>query len=223
MGSPTVTPLIERRHAGGYVVWDPDNGMISRSAIIIASGSGLCGAGLVLGAVLTGTAAAAALGTNVGNGAMGAIVVTGAAKPGDYKLIILEPAANAGAFIVEDPDGVEVGHGNVAAAFAAGGLSFTLADGTTDFAAGDSFTITVTGTVKYGPYDPTANNGLQIAAAIMWSELVDATSADRKAVANVRGPIKVQAAELDWGANVTTNGHKATALTQLAKLGILSV
>jgi len=35
--------------------------------------------------------------------------------------------------------------GTVAAAYSFGGLAFTLADGTPDFAVGDKFTITVTG------------------------------------------------------------------------------
>lgn len=224
MGNPTYTPLIENRHEGGYVVWDPSDGMLTREAIILLSGSGACLAGLVLGAQLTGGAAtSAALDANTGNGAMGAITVSAAARPGDYRLIVVEPAANAGAFIVEGSDGIELGHGNVAAVFTAGGLSFTLADGATDFVAGDSFAITVTGVTKYAPYDPTATAGLQYAAAILWSGSRDATSADRRAVANVRGPMKVQAAELDWGVNVTTAQHKAAALAQLAKLGILSV
>jgi hypothetical protein len=224
MGNPTVTPLVERRHAGGYVVWDPSNGMLTREAITLISGAGVCTAGLVLGAELTsGAATAAALGTNTGNGVMGAITVTTPAKIGDYKLIIIEPAANAGAFVVEDPDGVEIGHGNVAAAFSAGGLAFTLADGATDFVSGDSLTITVTGALKYAPYDPTATNGLQKAAAILFNEYRDATSADQKAVANVRGPMKVNAGELVYGANVTTTPHKTTALAQLAALGILNV
>lgn len=224
MGNPTVTPLTELRHEGGFVVWDPSDGMLTREAVVLIAGSGLCTAGLVLGAELTnGAAVAAPLGANIGNGAMSAITVTAPAKQGDYRLILVEPAANAGAFVVEGPDGVEIGHGNVGALFAAGGLSFTLADGATDFVAGDSFTISVTGTVKHGPFDPTATNGLQFAAAIMWSGYRDSTSADRRAVANVRGPMKVQAAELVWGANVTADGQKASALAQLAKLGILNV
>lgn len=224
MGNPTVTPLQELRHEGGYVVWDPSNGMLTREAVTLLSGAGICTSGLVLGAELTaGAATSAALGTNTGNGVMGAITVGPAAKVGDYKLIITDPAANAGAFIVEDPTGIEIGHGNVAAAFNAGGLSFTLADGATDFAAGDSFTITVTGVLKYAAYEPAAANGLQNACAILWSGYRDATSADKKAVANVRGPMKVQAAELIYGANVTTTNQQNAALAALAKLGILNV
>jgi hypothetical protein len=223
MGVPTVTPLVENRREGGFVVYDPSDGMFTRKAALLLSGAGVCIAGLVLAATLTGGAAtSAALGTNTGTGAMGAITVTGAARVGDYRLIVVEPAANAGAFIVEDPDGVIIGHGNVASVFTAGGLSFTLADAT-DYIAGDVIVISVTGTVKYAPYDPTATNGLQYAAAIQWSGVRDATSADRRTVINFKGPMKVQTAELLWGANVTTDAHKITALAQLEKLGILNV
>ncbi|WP_157218677.1 head decoration protein [Flavisphingomonas formosensis] len=224
MGNPTVTPLVELRHEGGYVVWDPSDGMLTREAIVLASGAGVCTAGLVLGALLTGGAGVAtAIGTNTGNGAMGAITVGSSAKLGDYDLEIVEPAANAGAFVVRDPDHNLVGHGTVGVAFNGGGLGFTLADGATDFVAGDTFKITVTGALKYQAYDPTVTTGLERAAAILWSGRRDATSADRRAVANVRGPMKVQAAELIWGANVTTQQHQTTALAQLAKLGILNV
>ncbi|WP_231565205.1 head decoration protein [Sphingomonas sp. Ant H11] len=105
----------------------------------------------------------------------------------------------------------------------AAALGFTLADGTTDFVSGDSLTISVTGATKYFPYDPTSVTGLQYAGAVLWSGYRDATSADRRAVANVRGPMKVQAAELTWGANVTTLSQRTAALAQLTKQGILSI
>ena len=94
--------------------------------------------------VAAGTAVAAAFAGNTGNGTMGAVTVSAGAKAGVYNLIVIEPGANAGVFQVIDPDGVFVGRGTVAVAFSAGGLAFTLADGATDFVAGDGFTITVT-------------------------------------------------------------------------------
>ena len=220
MGSPTNPVFTENRREGGYVVWDPSDGMLTREAITLASGSGVCIAGLVLGALLSGGAATvAALGTNTGNGTFGAITVGNAAKVGFYT-VEFDDATH---FIVNDPTGIEIGHGTTGAAFSAGGLGFTITAGGTAFVAADSFTITVTGALKYGPFDPTATNGLQNAAAIMWSGYRDATSADKRAVANVRGPMKVQIAELLWGANVTTDAQKAAALTQLKALNILSV
>lgn len=93
---------------------------------------------------VAGSAVSAAYSGNTGNGTMGTVTVSSGAKAGVYKLTIIEPASDAGTFEVEDPDGLVVGTGTVAVAFSAGGLAFTLADGATDFVAGDGFNITVT-------------------------------------------------------------------------------
>jgi hypothetical protein len=93
--------------------------------------------------VSTGTAVVTA-DSNTGNGTFGAVTVSAGAKVGTYRVVITEPASNAGTFSVEDPDGIQIGEGTVAVAFSAGGLAFTIADGATDFVAGDSWTIAVT-------------------------------------------------------------------------------
>ena len=112
-------------------------------------------------AAVTLTATAAALGTNTGNGAMGAITVDESlARAGVYTLTIIEPGSNVGTFVVADPDGAQIGDGVVATAFDAGGIAFTLADGATDFVAGDSFKITVAGGELLGIV--VADHGLQI-------------------------------------------------------------
>lgn len=99
--------------------------------------------GVVIGGSFAATGTASAGTANTGNGAMGAVSVSAGAKEGTYQLLIIEPAANAGAFALYDPDGVFVDNGNVGAAFSAGGLAFTLADGATDFVSGDTFGIAV--------------------------------------------------------------------------------
>jgi hypothetical protein len=207
MGNPTVTPFIERRHDGGYVVWEPSDGIVTRDQIVILSGAGIVEAGTVLGKVghaLTGTAAA--LGTNTGNGAFGAIAVGDPAVAGVYTLRMQD----ATHYVVEDPAGVEIGHSVTAVAFNAGGLSFTWTAGGVAMVPGDSYTITVAaGSGKYVPYDPTGDDGREFASA-----------ADKKAVAHVRGPMRVNSNELVWGANVTTTPQKTAALAALAALGI---
>jgi hypothetical protein len=99
--------------------------------------------GVIAGGTFAAAATSEALGTNTGNGTMGAVTVSAGAKQGVYTLTIIEPGANVGTFIVTDPDGDQIGDGVVGSAFSAGGLAFTLADGSTDFVAGDSFAITV--------------------------------------------------------------------------------
>ncbi|MGI4881198.1 MAG: head decoration protein [Janthinobacterium lividum] len=135
MGVPSNPVFQEGRHDGGYVVWDPSDGQLTREPILLLAGSGLCGAGLVLGAVVVG------------------------------------------------------------------------------------------GITKYEPWDPTATDGHQNAVAILYSTR-NVAAVDKRAVANVRGPMKVQTAELQWGPNVTTDAQKAAALAALAALpggGILHI
>ena len=213
-----MTTLTEALHAAGFIASEA-NGRRSREAVTLASGENLK-AGAVVGKATLGTASAAADGANTGDGAMGAITVGVGAKLGDYRLTIIEPAANAGAFIVEDPDGVNVGQGDVAAAFSGGGLSFTLADGATDFASGDAFTLTVAaGTGKYEEWDVANTNGSDVAAGILY-DAVDASAADKAAVVIARDA-EVVDADLLWFTGATA-GNKTTGKAQLATLGIIA-
>lgn len=94
--------------------------------------------------VTTGGAATSAekSGGNTGTGTLGAVTVDGA-KSGVYQLRITAAAADGGTYSVTDPDGAVVDTADVGDVFDAGGLSFTLSDGVTDFVVGDGFDITV--------------------------------------------------------------------------------
>ena len=89
-----------------------------------------------------GAATPAALAGNTGSSGTIASAVVGAAKAGVYHAICIEPATNAGAFLVTDPDGIEVGVATVGVEFVGGGLTFTITDAT-DYVAGDGFSIAV--------------------------------------------------------------------------------
>lgn len=96
------------------------------------------------GADICGTSATSAAGaTNTGNGVMDAVTVSAGAKVGVHQFVCVEPGANVGNFIHIDPDGLVVGRMTVASAYSNAGLAFTLADGSTDFVAGDFFNVTV--------------------------------------------------------------------------------
>jgi hypothetical protein len=195
-------------------------GTISREAITVLSGQNL-EANTVLGKVAIGAASAAAYAGNTGNGTMGAITAGKGAVPGVYKLTIIEPAANAGRFQVESPSGVIVGVGTVAVAFSGGGLGFTLADGATDFVAGDGFDITVAaGSGKYKAYDDDATDGSDVACGIL-IHATDATDGDTLASAIVR-MAEVKADVLVWGAGVTTEGEKTAAYADLEARNIFA-
>lgn len=73
---------------------------------------------------------------------------------------------------------------------------------------------------KLTSYTPGAADGSENAVAILY-EGCDATSADIRRTFTARDS-EVQAAALDWGAAVTTDAHKNTALAALAALGIIS-
>lgn len=204
--------------AGGFMVTEA-NGYRSRETITIVSGQNLL-AGAVLGRITRGaTAAAVADAGNTGNGAMGAVTVGAGSVAGAYRLIIDAPAANAGGFIVEDPGGVEIARGNVGAAFNAGGLAFTLADGSTDFAANDAFTINVAaGSGKYKEYNPGNADGSQVPAGILWDDC-DASAADVIATGIVRD-CEVNQGELLWF-SAASGGQITAGVAGLALLGII--
>lgn len=196
----------------------------SRESITILAGSGserALKSGQVLGKIVTGSASSAAFAGNTGNGTMGTVTVSAGAKVGVYKLVVVEPATNAGKFTVEDPDGITIGVGTVAAAFSAGGLAFTLADGATDFVSGDGFNITVAaGSGKYVALDLSGADGRQIAAGILALDATAADGTDGAGVAIVRDAVVISD-KLTWPAGATTD-QKNAALAQLALLGIIN-
>lgn len=213
-----MTTLTEQRHAGEFIVSEAADEHC-REVITVLSGETLV-AGEVLGKVTKAAATATADPANTGNGTMGAITVGAGSKVGVYKLTFVDPGSDAGAFMVEDPDGINIGQGDAGTEFDAGGLTFTLADGATDFAAGDQFSITVAaGSGKYVAYDQDGTNGSETAAGVLF-DAVDASSDDAAGVALVRGPCQVNAGEITWPSGITTD-EKNAAIAQLATLGIL--
>jgi hypothetical protein len=143
MGNPTVTPLVEAFHDGGFIVSAAAASHYNVDQIALTGGAKML-AGTVLGAISSAlTAAAAALGTNTGNGTFGTITPTPAPTTmvGVYSLLM----TGATAFTVTAPDGTTA-TGATGSAFSALGIGFTLTAGGTAFVAGDTFTFTVAGT-----------------------------------------------------------------------------
>jgi len=172
----------------------------------------------ILGKIVSAAATAAAVAGNTGNGAFGAVTTSAGVKVGVYKVYFIEPGTNAGRFVVEDPDGIEVGVGTVAVAFTGGGLSFTIADGATDFVSGDAFTVTVAaGSGKYVALNLSATDGSQNPAGILWAT-TDASNGDIAAVAIMRGA-EVKSTNIIYPDGATDN-QKAAIVVALAALGI---
>lgn len=142
MGNPTVAPLLETFHNGGFIV-SLANGHQSIEQGTLTGGVKVF-AGTVLGSVTSAlTAAAAAMGTNTGNGTFGAITpqTAPATMIGAYSVLL----TSATAFTVTAPDG-QTSNGTTGVAFSALGIGFTITAGGTPFAANDSFTLTTTAT-----------------------------------------------------------------------------
>lgn len=213
-----MTELAEKLHASGFVITE-GNRNFSRDNAILLSGQNLA-AGAVLGKTVTaGTVTGTPFASNTGgSGGISALSVSGAAKEGLYRAVVIEPATNAGAFIVLDPDGEFVGRGNVASAFASDHVNFTIADAT-DFVSGDGFNIKVSQlTVKYKVLNSAGTDGSNRAAGIL-VDGVDASAADKACVVIARHA-EVNANELTWPGAIAAD-DKSIAISQLAKLGIL--
>lgn len=218
-GSP-----VERQLTFGEVFYQELDPGFSRETGVIASGSGVCRIGLVLGQVIRGVLAAAK--TDVPGAGKGVITLANpafapGAEVGEYPIIFIEPAADAGTFEVRRPDGTLDGTGNVGVAYD-GDVKFTIADGGTNFVAGDVGKVTLTadeGSGEYVPHDPAAVDGSQYAIAVL-GDTVDATSADRKALI-VRRMALARSSRLIFKAGISA-ADKARALATLASQLILA-
>ena len=210
------TELTEGQHRGEFLVTEA-NGSLSREVVTILAGESLQ-PGQVIGKVSVGTVTAEADSGNTGNGTVENLSVGDGARSGKYVLTCIEPATGAGTFTLEDPAGVTLASIDVGTPYT-GVLNFTLAAGTTDFAAGDRFVLTVTGgSGKYRAWNPANADGSQTALAIVL-DAVDATSTDQDAVIIARHA-EVNASELVWF-NGATDGQKKSGLNQLKSQQII--
>lgn len=211
----------EGKHCGEFMISEAA-GYRSREGVTVLSGENLL-VGAVLGRKLVSptVGAAAALNTNTGNGVVSgqAVGTNGGAQRGTYRVSFVEPTTNLGIFVVTDPNGDYVGDGVVGTEFD-NQIKFTIADGATDFVAGDAFSIAVTGgTYKYKEYDPADADGGQRPAGVLY-DAVDASAADKAGVAILRDA-EVRSADLSWFSGATST-QKQTALDVLEKVGIVA-
>ena len=212
-----MTELTEGQHKAEFLVTEGE-GTISRETVIVLAGQNLK-AGHVLGKVSVGEASGAASSGNTGDGTISSVSVGTGAKVGDYKITCIEPAAGAGTFSIEDPDGATIGSADVGSAFT-GEINFTLTAGSTDFAAGDTFAVTVSaGSGKYKEYNPANADGSQTPVALSLDN-VDASEGDKEAVIISRHA-EINEAELVWFAGAT-DVQKAVALSEFRKQVILA-
>lgn len=225
MTNPTVTPITECLHDGGFLV-SKAHGNLSIDKISVGGGAKVY-AGTVLGQQTFGaTSVAAKTGGNTGNGTATGIVAQANSIVGVYKAIVEIAGTNAATWNLYNPNGKLIdqkqyaGSGS-AVVFADDQLHLTIIDGTVDFAVGDEFDITVAaGTGLYIPYNPSATDGSENASAILYGT-VDSTNGTVSGAAVTR-QAEVNVSELVWGAGVTTTPQQTAALAQLQLLGIVA-
>lgn len=207
---------VEKPHDGACIIFDEK--LYSRDQVVVLANNTIK-PNAPVGKITLGAATAAALGSNTGNGTCGSVTVGAGALPGVYRVLFIEPVTNLGTFLLEDPNGKIVGRGLVGTAFSGGGLGFTIADGATDFVAGDQFTITVAaGSGKYISLDPAATNGAAVCAGVSYAGVRAPSGADAPGVV-IRRLAKLNKDEIDWG--TLDSGQIATAIADLAALGVI--
>lgn len=217
----TAKVFVEPIHPMAFMVSEAD-GHRSRDVVSYALNVAISVA-MVLGAAVVpaaATTAASADAENTGNGTLtmdATAPVTGAVKNGDYRVVF----TSATAFNVTDPNGKDIGKGAVGTAFAKE-LKFNIAAGATAFAANDAFTIRVgVEGIKdelFGPLDPAATDGRQIARAIAGYP-VSANPLTNPSGLVVNKDCEVVASTLVWPAGISA-AAKAEAIEQLASRGI---
>jgi len=134
--------VTETYHAAEFLLSEA-SGQRSREAVTVLSGQDLA-AGAVCGRV-TMAVGKAAIPTVVGDGdgVMSGLFAGPKVQEGAYVLTCTAIAENAGTFSVVNPSGKALPSATVAVAYTSDEINFTIADGSTDFAVGDVFTITV--------------------------------------------------------------------------------
>jgi len=203
---PTV--LTEGNYLNDLLKWEMEN-KHSREQVTVLAGQDLV-MGSVIGKIKIGSVpTTGTAGTNTGNGTC--ISVTGGAKvkAGIYTLRCVGVAPNGGIFSVRDPDG-EALPDAVMGAYTNPAINFTLTDGATDFALGDSFTITVpAGSGKVKELNLTGTDGSEDAYGILTAG-ADTTVAQKQVAYTSGGAIELLAGETLTGA---TSGATAQVVS----------
>ena len=118
-----------------------------------------------------------------------------------------------GVFQVVAPSGVLLPDLTVGAAYTGGHIKLTIADGSTDFIVGDTFTVAVSGDGKYYPCVQTAFDGTEQPVAILLEAL--AITVGTTATVLTRDAV-IDDTYLVWGATYDSAPKKANALIALA-------
>lgn len=164
-------------------------------------------AGAVLGRTLRSIGDGSADTGNTGDGTLTVNGMGDKTKVGDYYLECVETSADGGRFKVLDPDGNRLDDLTVGTTYSNEHLDVDLADGGTDFALGDNFTITVSEDPdkKAQLVDSTAVDGSEHPYAVLAQD-ADASDGDKVTVAYIRAQVNEDA--LSFGGSDTIDTHR---------------
>jgi hypothetical protein len=217
---------IESKHEGGFLVSEAGDGRRSRDKVTVALSQTLV-PGQVIGktAVVLGvTSSVTADASNTGNGVFTldpTAPVGAGAKNGVYRIINDLVTANGGEFQIFDPDGIEIGRLAVGATFN-NQIKFVVADGATDFAIGDAFSVLVgieQSDYQVAAFNPNATDGTQRPAGIMFNGVTtDGVNTQQATI--IAREAEVRGVDLTWPVGITA-AQQADAIRQLEKLFII--
>ncbi len=210
----------EGRYPGEFLIGKLDD--LSKEVVKIAASQTIA-PGTLLGkiAVPAGVvAAASAPGAGKGALTLANPAVSNKVKDGVYTVTCATAAANAGTFLVEDPNGKSIGTATVGVAFDKE-IKFTIADGATDHAVGDVFTVTVQADAvdyQWAAHNLAGTDGSEIPTAIALYGVTTGVgeTADITAITSDQ---EVNGAALSWAASINA-AQKADAAQSLATVGI---
>lgn len=189
--------------------WEQEN-RYSREKVIILAGEDLP-MGAVIGKEKTSCPDTGTPGSNTGNGTCTGVTAGDQVKKGTYTLTCIGEAANAGTFEVKDPDDITLGQATVGVAYNSEQINFTINDGSEDFDAGDTFTVTVTaGTGKVKKIDFNAGDGTEDPYGFT-IDAYNALEADLSGVAIVRDAL-IDPDFLAWPLAFTSGGNAVPAV-----------
>lgn len=217
-----MTKFTEGRHPGEAILIEGPRSISREKVTIALSQTILANALLAKLAIPAGVTIAQAF-AGTGNGVLTVANPnsTGKIKDGAYSVVFIEPTTNLGTFEVRDPSGRSVGTGVVGTAFNKE-IKFTIADGSTDFIAGDSFTLTVTtedADFQYVNFDPTATDGSEVPAAYSIYDVTTGGSETADTTALVR-MCELNGNCISWPSGIT-DAQRVDAIQALASRQII--
>lgn len=206
----------ERSYVGDVVRQELPN-YASRKTGTILGTAGALKIGTVLGLISIGALSQEFTGS--GNGAMTGLAAKDKTVVGDYIVTCHTEVENGGIFSVVAPDGTRLADATVGVAYANDHLAFSIADGATDFSAGEFFTITVAaGSGKWKKATVGAVDGSQHAAGVLLSD-ADAATVDVADAIILFRDAQVAASELVYDASADNADKKAKLRADLETLG----